>query len=395
MTAPLRHDAQGQAAGGSASQPLRAPRVLRSDRERGGARPASDTVSVGRHPPGRTVSDSPRGGTRPASDPTEEAVLEVRGLGVGTRDIGLVTDVDLTIHRGERVGLIGESGSGKTLTALAIMGLLPEGVEATGSVRLAGVEYDLLGASERRMANVRGRVMAMVFQEPMTALNPTMRVGAQVAEVMTIHGTRADKPGAHAAAVDLLDQVGLPDPTGIARAYPHQLSGGQRQRVILAIALANDPPLLICDEPTTALDVTVQAQVLALVVRGVEARAAALLFITHDLAVVATVCERVLVMYGGRVVEAGPMREVLTAPRHPYTAGLLAASDLELVDEHGRLVTIPGSVPPGGRFPAGCVFRNRCPRATEVCTTVPSWTESAPGHGAACFHPLAEAEDRS
>ena len=351
-------------------------------------------MTAPQHSPGRAMSDGLRGGARPASDPTDEAVLEVRGLGVGTRDLGLVTDVDLTIHRGERVGLIGESGSGKTLTALAIMGLLPEGVEATGSVRLARVDHDLLGASERRMARVRGREMAMVFQEPMTALNPTMRVGAQVAEVITIHGTRADNSAARAAAIELLDQVGLPDPVGIARAYPHQLSGGQRQRVVLAIALANDPPLLICDEPTTALDVTVQAQVLALVVRGVEARGAALLFITHDLAVVATVCERVLVMYGGRVVEAGPMRDVLTAPRHPYTAGLLAASDLELVDEHGRLVTIPGSVPPGGHFPAGCVFRNRCPRATEVCETVPPWTESVPGHGAACYHPLDDAEDR-
>ena len=156
---------------------------------------------------------------------------------------------------------------------------------------------------------------------------------------------------------------------------------------MLAIALANDPALLICDEPSTALDVTVQAQVLDLIVTGVEARDAALLFITHDLAVVATVCERVLVMYGGRVVEAGTVHDVLTAPRHPYTRGLLAASDLEQVDEHGRLVTIPGSVPPAGRFPAGCVFRNRCPRATVECEQVPPWTGPDRDTGFACFHP--------
>ena len=317
----------------------------------------------------------------PGAESFSELVLEVSRLNVGTSDIPLVKEVDLTIRRGERVGLIGESGSGKTLTALAVMGLLPEGVEATGSARLAGVDHELIGASERRMAHVRGRVMSMVFQEPMTALNPAMRVGAQVAEVMTIHETRASS-AARDAAVDLLGQVGLPDPARLARAYPHQLSGGQRQRVVLAIALANDPPLLICDEPTTALDVTVQAQVLELIVSGVEARDAALLFITHDLAVVASVCERVLVMYGGRVVEAGPVGEVLTAPRHPYTQGLLSASDLERVDDRGRLVTIPGSVPPAGRFPAGCVFRNRCPRATEVCETVPPWTRDGPIHGA-------------
>ena len=185
--------------------------------------------------------------------------------------------MDLTIGRGERVGLIGESGSGKSLTALAVMGLLPEDVRMTGSVRLAGVDHDLVGADERRMSRVRGRDVAMVFQEPMTALNPTMRVGAQVAEVMLIHGPVPDRPRARAAAVDLLDQVGLPDPATRPSAYPHQLSGGQRQRVMLAMALANDPALLVCDEPTTALDVTVQAQVLDLIAascRGPRRRAA-------------------------------------------------------------------------------------------------------------------------
>ncbi len=314
-------------------------------------------------------------------------VLEVHDLSVRVRDTGLVHEVSMSIGQGERVGLIGESGSGKSLTGLALMGLLPEDLTGTGSVRLASVGHDLVGASEADLAKVRGRHIAMVFQEPMTALNPTMRVGDQVAEAMLIHRTQPDRGAAGRAAVELLEQVRLPDPADIARAYPHQLSGGQRQRVVLALALANDPELLVCDEPTTALDVTVQALVLDLIVRGVQARDSAMLFITHDLAVVATACERVLVMYGGRIVESGPVDEVFTRPRHRYTEGLLAASDLELVDERGRLATIAGSVPPAGSFPAGCVFRNRCPHATDVCATQPAWTGESDTEGYACHHP--------
>ncbi|MFF3492029.1 ABC transporter ATP-binding protein [Streptomyces sp. NPDC002795] len=316
-------------------------------------------------------------------------VLRVRGLDVSTGDgRTLVEDVDFTIRSGERVGLIGESGSGKSLTSLSLMGLLPEGLRATGSVRLAGVDHDLVGADEARMSRVRGKDIAMVFQEPMTALNPTMRIGRQIAEVLLIHRTRPDRASAQAAAVELLDQVGLAEPAAAARAYPHQFSGGQRQRVVLAIALANDPALLVCDEPTTALDVTVQARVLDLIVRGVEDRGSALLFITHDLAVVATACERVMVMYGGRVVESGPVREVFTRPRHRYTQGLIGASDLTAVDERGRLATIGGSVPPAGAFPAGCVFRNRCTKASDLCATRPVWTPTGPDSGYACFHPV-------
>jgi peptide/nickel transport system ATP-binding protein len=250
--------------------------------------------------------------------------LTVANLGVSVAGTRLVEDVSFEIGQGERLGLIGESGSGKTLTAAAVMGLLPEELTPSGSIRLAGKE--ILGASERELSRLRGRDMAMVFQEPMTALNPTMRVGKQVAEVMLVHRTRPDRRSAHAAAVELLDQVRLPDPRRAARAYPHQLSGGQRQRVMLAMALANTPSLLICDEPTTALDVTVQKQILELILAGTSD--AALLFITHDLAVVASVCERVLVMYNGRIVETGLVRDVFTRPRHRYTQQLLTFSEL-------------------------------------------------------------------
>jgi ABC-type glutathione transport system ATPase component len=238
--------------------------------------------------------------------------LSVTGLTVSS----LVRDVSFEIGAGERVGLIGESGSGKSLTALSIMGLLPEELRASGSVQLTG--HELLGASEKDLSRLRGDEVAMVFQEPMTALNPAMRVGRQVTEPGRIHGRRQ-------SAEELLDAVGLP---GTARAYPHQLSGGQRQRVVLAMALANEPSLLICDEPTTALDVTVQAQILSLIRTSLPAESA-LLFITHDLAVVASVCERVLVMLDGEIVEAGSTREVLTQPKHEYTRKLLNASDLE------------------------------------------------------------------
>jgi oligopeptide/dipeptide ABC transporter ATP-binding protein len=336
--------------------------------------------------------------------------LNVRGLQVTTGRLRLVSDVSFSLAPGERVGLIGESGSGKSLTALALMGLLPEGVHADGSVRVAWAGFDLIGASERQLSRVRGEQLAMVFQEPMTALNPVMQVGDQVAEVILLHGHQPDRRSASRAAVEMLAKVRLPDPEASARAYPHQLSGGQRQRVVLAIALANDPAVLLCDEPTTALDVTVQAHMLDLILSGVTERGTALLFITHDLAVVATVCERVLVMYGGRIIEAGSVHDVFTRPRHPYTRGLLDSSDLEASDETGRLRTIPGTVPAAGRFPSGCVFRNRCERATQQCVQLPRWEsaeaerergaatrpddpEGATARGYACWHPLEERRD--
>jgi ABC-type glutathione transport system ATPase component len=264
--------------------------------------------------------------------------VDVSGLCVRTRSRVLVDSVEFSIAPGERVGLIGESGSGKSLTSLAIMGLLPDNLTASGSVSIAG-SPNVVGLTDKEMAPYRGRVASMVFQEPMTALDPLMRVGDQLAEVLrhggnsevSSSGTRS-RSDLHQAVVPGLTEVGLPDPASAARAYPHQLSGGQRQRVMIAMALANEPALLVADEPTTALDVTVQAQVLDLMVRLVEERGAGLLFITHDLAVVSRVCERVLVMLGGNVVESGSITDVFGSPQHEYTRRLLAASDLETLD---------------------------------------------------------------
>jgi peptide/nickel transport system ATP-binding protein len=310
----------------------------------------------------------------------------VEDLCISYRDTPIVRGLNFSLGRGERVGLIGESGSGKSLTALAIMGLLPDGLRSSGSILLGASRAQLIGATESTMSGIRGRQISMVFQEPMSALNPLMRVGRQVAEVIRIHDSGVTKAEVRASVQSLLEQVQLPEPALIARRYPHQLSGGQRQRVVLAIALANRPELLICDEPTTALDVTVEADMLGLIEETVSANEASLLFITHDLAVVASLCQRVLVMYGGRIVEGGPIATVLRRPRHQYTAGLIAASNLDIVDSEGHLPTIEGVVPEPGRFPAGCVFRNRCDAATEKCEGVPEW-EGTSANGFACWHP--------
>jgi peptide/nickel transport system ATP-binding protein len=314
-----------------------------------------------------------------------DPALDVRGLSVSVGGVPAVREVSFTLPRGGRTGLIGESGSGKTLTALAVMGLLPEGLTATG-IATYGAE-DLLSLQDSRLCELRGDRLAMVFQEPATALNPVMRIGDQVAEPLRVHRRLSRREAAREAA-RLLERVQVPDPAEKLRAYPHQLSGGQRQRAMIAMAMANSPDLLIADEPTTALDVTVQAQVLALLGRLVDEEGATLLLITHDLPVVDQVCERVLVMYGGRIVEAGETAEVFGRPRHPYTVGLMDAIpplDEELPDRHLR--AIPGSVPELGRFPTGCPFRTRCPRADAVCESMPPL--EGDGHAAACWHPFA------
>lgn len=308
-----------------------------------------------------------------------ETLVDVTDLTITPAGSGepVLDSVSLRLVPGERVGLIGESGSGKSLTAASIMGLLPDELHATGTIRLAGFDGDVLTASEKRLARMRADLVSMVFQEPMSALNPLMRVGDQIAEALRLHGgvPRAQVPG---RVLELLRDVRMPAPESARLAYPHQLSGGQRQRVMLAIALANAPRLLICDEPTTALDVTVQKQMLDLIAERVDAVGAGLLFITHDLAVVAGLCDRVIVMYQGRIVETGTVEEIFTDPQHPYTRGLLASSDLDATDADGHLFTLrtaldytgPGEYPSG--TPAG--------KATTASAAEEGLADP-PGHG--------------
>lgn len=275
------------------------------------------------------------------------SLLQVADLTVsfGRRRAVAVDSVSFELGQGQRLGIIGESGSGKTVTALALMGLLPETAHVTGSIRLAGRE--LVGLPEASLAGLRGDVLSMVFQEPMTALDPTMRVGRQVAEVLLLH--TADRRGsARARVIDMLGRVGLADAERVADSFPHQLSGGQRQRCLLAMALINSPDLVICDEPTTALDVTVQARVLRLLDEVLTAEGAACLFISHDLAVVSQVCTDVLVMLEGRIVEAGPVARLFSAPEHPYTRGLVATARIDEVPPGERLPTVEDFYPREG-----------------------------------------------
>ena len=265
------------------------------------------------------------------------SLLEIEDLRVtfGRRRKVAVDGVSFTLGERERLGIIGQSGSGKTVIALSIMGLLPENARVSGSIRLAGRE--LVGRPEKELRRLRGDVVSMVFQEPMTALDPTMRVGRQVGEVVALHhGER--RGGIRALVLEWLDRVGLPDPERIADSFPHQLSGGQRQRALIAMALANRPDLVICDEPTTALDVIVQKQILDLLDAEFAGRAA--LFVSHDLAVVRQVCRRVMVVLDGRIVEHGPIEEVIGSPQHPYTHGLVASARLSDVAPGERLPTV-------------------------------------------------------
>ena len=316
-------------------------------------------------------------------------LLSVRDLCVSTAGgLRLVDGVSFEVQKGERVGLIGESGSGKSLTALAIVGLLGEGLRATGQVLFEN--EDLLAVSERRRCQLRGNALSMVFQEPMTALNPTMRVGKQVGEALRVH-RGLSRRAAERAAVELLARVELPHPERCAVMYPHELSGGQRQRAMMAIAISCDPLLVVADEPTTALDVTVQRRVLELLDRLVAEEGCALLLITHDLAVVSEMCDRVVTMYGGRVVEVGPVERMVSSPAHPYTEALLATSLAVSIDapSDGALPTIAGNVPAAGQFPSGCAFRDRCPRRAPACEETPLLAGDAT-HKVACWRPITE-----
>ncbi|MCB1161589.1 MAG: ABC transporter ATP-binding protein [Candidatus Latescibacteria bacterium] len=294
-------------------------------------------------------------------------MLRVRGLRVehaGHRPpLALVDGVDLALDAGETVCLVGESGCGKSLSALSLPGLLPAGLRRRSeSLRWRGREIGAL--DERALRRLRGAEIGVVFQEPMTSLNPVLRVATQIGEVLREHRGLGRRE-ARARAEQLLAEVGVPAPGARLDSYPHELSGGLRQRVMIAMALACDPALLIADEPTTALDVSLQAQVLALLAGLRERRGLALLFITHDLGVVAALGGRVMVMYAGQVVETGPAATLLAAPAHPYTRALLAS--LPRVDRRVAMAGIPGSVPPAGRAPAGCRFRDRCGLARPGC----------------------------
>jgi peptide/nickel transport system ATP-binding protein len=310
-------------------------------------------------------------------------MLEVEDLVValpmGGRTVPVLAGVSFALSRGGGVGLVGESGSGKSITALAVMGLLPPGARVSGRIMFDG--RDLLATPEADLCAIRGRRIGMVFQEPMTALNPLQSIGQQVAEPLRRH-LRLSRAEADMRARRLLDRVGVT--AARAGRYPHQLSGGQRQRVVIAMALACGPDLLIADEPTTALDVTVQAQVLDLLADLAEATGMALLLITHDLGVVSETVARMLVMYAGRVVEQGPTADVLSKMSHPYTRALLAASPHEA---GGRPVAIPGQVPDPLHRPPGCAFAPRCARARPDCAAAPPGLRGAAPHLAACLHP--------
>jgi peptide/nickel transport system ATP-binding protein len=330
------------------------------------------------------------------TEPAAEHLLDVRDLSVaftrkGRRDVRAVDGVSFTVDAGETMGLVGESGSGKSVTSLAVMGLLPKrGVRVGGEVHFDG--DDLLTLPPERMRDIRGRDIAMVFQDPMSSLNPVVPIGIQVTEVLHRHqGLKGD--AARAAAREALARVGIPDPTRRLNEYPHQLSGGMRQRALIAMALACRPRLLIADEPTTALDVTIQAQILELLKELVRDSGASLVMITHDLGVIAGLCDTVHVMYGGRVVESAERRELFAEPRHPYTGGLLASVPRLDAPRGAPLHPIPGSPTDLLPWSEGCAFAPRCPNRVEPCTESPPALESAGGRELRCYNPLAAAEE--
>ena len=314
-------------------------------------------------------------------------LLEITGLDIGLRsprrrDVRIVEDLSLSISPGERFGVVGESGSGKSMTLRAVADLLPRGVEVlAGSIRFRGRE--LVGMPRAQRRALMGAEIAMVFQEPMTALNPVVRVAEQIAEGPRRH-LGLSRSAAGDLAVSLMARTGIPDPERRARAYPHELSGGLRQRVMIAMAVSCGPDLLLCDEPTTALDVTVQHQVLQVLEGLCADSGAALAFVTHDLAVVNETCTDLAVMYAGRLVEHGRVADVFRDPRHPYTRGLLdSAPDFDAPDR--ELVPIPGFPPNLAARPPGCPFAPRCPHAVDACRVAfPPSIEVGPGHGAAC-----------
>jgi oligopeptide/dipeptide ABC transporter ATP-binding protein len=318
-------------------------------------------------------------------------LLEIKSLSVefpaAPKPLAAVRDVGFGLARGEVLGLVGESGSGKSVTSLAIMRLLPEQAMIAGEIRFAAngsAPVNLLSLTADQMRSLRGSGISMIFQEPMTALNPVMRVGEQVAEAVRAHAN-VPKEDAWNRAVQALREVAIPNPELRANDYPHQLSGGMRQRVMIAMAIVNHPQLLIADEPTTALDVTIQAQILDLLAGLREKFGLTMLFISHDLAVVSKVADRVAVMYAGSLVELGPRDEIFRNAAHPYTRGLLEAVPTLKTDRQRPLQTIDGTVPPLRELPTGCPFEPRCDlRIPECARVLPPLVEIDPGHWARC-----------
>ncbi|TNJ65540.1 ABC transporter ATP-binding protein [Paenibacillus hemerocallicola] len=316
-----------------------------------------------------------------------DPVLQVKTLKTSFQDknrqITVVDGIDFEIGRNEVVALVGESGCGKSMTSLSIMQLLPRsGTISGGEIRFRG--QNLLKLNRREMSRVRGRQISMIFQEPMTSLNPVLTIGLQMTEAIVRH-LNVKKPEANAIADEWLRRVGFPEPTRTRKQFPHQLSGGMRQRVMLAMAMACQPELLIADEPTTALDVTIQAQVLDLMRQLLKETGMSVLFITHDLGVVAEMADRVIVMYAGQIVETADVRSIFTSPLHPYTKGLLQSTP-RMQGSIEKLVPIPGSVPPAGTVLPGCRFADRCPIATAECRErLPELRVIRPGHSVRCI----------
>jgi oligopeptide/dipeptide ABC transporter ATP-binding protein len=325
-----------------------------------------------------------------ASPAMTDPVLEVTDLRIGfATDEGYAVAVDglsFTLHAGETLGIVGESGSGKSITSMALLGLLPKRATVTGSILFHGVE--LVGMAEKRLEGIRGNRIAMIFQDALAALNPVLTVGAQLEEAVRVHDGSASRKQLRARAIELLDIVGIPSPPERVDQYPHQFSGGMRQRVMIAMSMANDPEVIIADEPTTALDVTVQAQILDVLRRIQQRTRAAVLLITHDLGVVAGLADRVMVMYAGMKMEEADIEPIFYETAHPYTRGLLdSLPRLDKRSDGTRLAYIPGRPPSPAALPPGCRFEPRCPHAVAgVCDVAPvAPIALAPGHSAACL----------
>jgi peptide/nickel transport system ATP-binding protein len=317
-----------------------------------------------------------------------DTLLNIKGLRThfftDNGEVPAVDGVDIYINKGEILGVVGESGCGKSVTSLSVMRLIPTppGKIVGGAIEFKG--EDLVSVTEKRMRKLRGNEIAMIFQEPMTSLNPVFTIGDQIGETVRLHRNMSKKEG-RLHAIEMLKKVGIPRPESIVDEYPHQLSGGMRQRVMIAMAMSCDPELLIADEPTTALDVTIQAQILDLMRKLNKETGAAIMMITHDLGVVAEMCDRVVVMYAGKVIEEGDVRTIFKNPQHPYTKGLIQSVP-RMDDKLDRLYSIPGNVPTPGSMPIGCRFAPRCEYVMDKChQALPELVTVEPGHKCSCW----------